>query len=215
MKFYQQVLCAILTISFISFPTGTVLAYSNYDETNDGDLSGDRLNPTALTLTFGNNQVAATSIAGDVEYLAVTVPDGHQIDAVMLESYTFEDDAESVTAAAVLDDTAFIALQSGATFTEPTSGTDVSNLLGYSHFGTGLNQLGTDILDDMAGGSGAIGFIGSLQESQYTFWMQQTGSISTAYTLNFVVSELTPTALEALNEPEQYSTQIFIPLVGG
>lgn len=216
MKFYRKLLSTILALALCVTLVGTAIADSNYDETNDGDLSGDRLNPTVITLTPGNNTVTATSIAGDVEYLAVAIPDGQQIDAIILDAYTFDDGpVKERTRAAALDDTAFIAVQSGSVFTEPTSGTDVSNLLGYTHFGTALNQLGTDILDDMAGGSGAIGFIGSLQESQYTFWMQQTGSISTTYTLNIVVSELTPTALDAFEEPNNFATQIYIPLFGG
>ncbi len=240
MTLRQKFLSTILAFGLCCSSMSMALADSNYDETNDGDLSGDRQNPTAVTLTLGNNTVTATSFdqpepevaaaaaaAVDVDYLAVTVPDGHQIEAIIVDAYTFDTAPvanRQVVATSfdntaldntVLDDTAFIAVQSGSIFTEPPTGTDVSNLLGYSHFGPSLGHVGTDILDDIAAGEGAIGFVGTLQESQYTFWMQQTGPTPTTYTLNFVVSALTPTASETVEEPSSLAPQIYIPLFGG
>jgi hypothetical protein len=161
-----------------------------YDEGVDGDISGDRLAPTSRSLSFGSNELTATSVSGDLEYITLSVPAGLQLDAVILDAYVS------------LDSTAFIAVQSGTTFTEPPTGTDVSNLLGWSHFGTGLGQVGTDILDDISVGAGAIGFVPPLSEGDYTYWIQQTGANSATYTLDFVVTpEPSTLALLALGVP--------------
>jgi hypothetical protein len=160
-----------------------VLADTSYDEGTDGDLSGDRLNPTRLKLTPGSNVLTATSVAGDLEYVTVTVPAGFQLDALMLVAYT----SANVQS--------FVALQSGSTFTEPPTGTNVSNLLGYTHFGTGPGQVGTDILDDIAGGAGAIGFTPPLSSGTYTLWLQEIGATPAAYTLNLIVSPSTTTPI--------------------
>jgi hypothetical protein len=176
MKIRLNLSLMFLVIILTAFLAGTVLADTSYDEGTDGDLSGDRLHPSTLTLTPGSNVLTATSVAGDLEYVTVSVPSDFELGAILLESYISTDDRS------------FIALQSGTTFTEPPTGTDVSNLLGYTHFGTGLGQVGTDILDDMAGGAGAMGFTPPLSSGSYTFWLQETGTASATYTINFVIS---------------------------
>lgn len=145
----------------------------NYNETIDGDISGNPASPLALELAAGDNILRATSVAGDREYVTVTIPDGLQLDSVELDSYTSADEI------------AFAAVQRGDVFTEPPRQTNVANLLGYSHFGT--TDLGSDILDNLGRGDGAIGFTSPLPSGNYTFWLQQTGEPAT-YTLNFNVS---------------------------
>jgi hypothetical protein len=165
---------ATYTLNFIVSPSTTTPIY---DEGVDGDLSDDRFNPTDLPpLVEGGNVLTATSVANDLEYLTVSVPSDFELTAILLESYISTDDRS------------FIAVQSGDTFTEPPTGTDVTNLLGWTHFGTGLGQVGADILDDMAGGAGAIGFTPPLSSGDYTFWLQETGTISATYTLNLIIS---------------------------
>ena len=170
-------LLLLLIIVLILILATTVYAGSDYDESEDGDLSNDRLNPTVISLSQGSNTVTATSVAGDLEYFTIQIPSGFQLDKLILTSYDSTDDKS------------FIAVQSGSTFTEPPLGTDVSNLLGYSHFGTGLNQIGTNILDDLAGGSGAIGFVSPFPGGNYTFWSQEVGSSPATYTFDFQVSD--------------------------
>ena len=151
----------------------------DYDEAVAGDLSGDPATPTPLTLIEGTTLLSATSATGDVEYVTVTIPDGLQLDAIILQAYSASDDG-----------VAFAAVQSGSTFTEPPNGTNVANLLGYSHFGPGTPaQAGTDLLDDLGQGEGAIGFIGPLPSGTYTFWLQQTGTPSD-YTLAFMAQDI-------------------------
>ena len=156
----------------------------DYDEAVAGDLSGDPATPTPLTLIEGTTLLSATSATGDVEYVTVTIPDGLQLDAIILQAYA------SVGGEDSSDDVAFAAVQSGSTFTEPPNGTNVANLLGYSHFGPGTPaQVGTDLLDDLGQGEGAIGFIGPLPSGTYTFWLQQAGE-STDYTLAFMAQDI-------------------------
>jgi D-alanyl-D-alanine carboxypeptidase len=145
-----------------------------YNEAVNGDISGDPSAPLVLELQKGTNSLTATSVRGDREYVTLKIPEGFQLDSLVLADY------EST------DDIAFAAVQKGSVFTEPFRGTNVANLLGYSHFG--LNQTGTNILDDLSQGEGAIGFNGALPSGEYTFWLQQTGATAT-YTLEF---NLTP-----------------------
>jgi hypothetical protein len=162
-------LLALLGLSFAS-----VASADNYNEGIDGDLSNNRLAPTVISLDPGSNTITATSVAGDPEYYTVNVPSGFQLSPVTLVSYVS------------LDSVAFVGLQSGTTFTEPATGTDVTQLLGWLHFGPGL--VGTDILDDIGLGPGAIGFTGPLPAGDYTFWSQQTGANATTYTFDLVLT---------------------------
>ncbi len=172
-SFWVQELSAVPVTYGLDFQVSQAV----YDEAADGDLSDDREMPTPITLTPGSNLVSATSVAGDLEYFTTTIPFGYQLAAVYLTAYTST------------DDTAFIAVQDGNSFTEAPTGTNVANLLGYTHFGPSLDHVSTDILDDMAAGNGAIGFTPPLVARQYTFWSQQTGPAETSYTFNFVVTE--------------------------
>jgi MYXO-CTERM domain-containing protein len=169
-------------VSFVVVGLLVVLAESPasaallHDEGVDGDLSGDGLNPAHFDLSLGANSIIATSVSGDREYVNLTVPAGLELSAVNLVSYQG------------LDGTAFIAVQQGATFTESHIGTDVANLFGWSHFGPGVGNLGTDILDDIGQGPGAIGFTPPLSSGEYTWWMQQTGGNAATYQFDFVVT---------------------------
>jgi hypothetical protein len=156
-----------------------------YDETIDGDLSGDGLNPTVLIADFGKNVLSGTTVAGDLDYLTFNVAAGFTLEMVILADY------ES------LDNLSFMAVQSGSTFTEPPVGTDPANLLGWVHFGGALE--GSDILDDMGAGDGAIGFTPPLPAGDYSFWIQQTGIDKAGYEMHFVIAPVpVPAALYLL-----------------
>jgi len=144
-----------------------------HDESIHGDLSGDRFNPTALLPSLGDNSIIGETVRGDLEYFTVHIAAGRALGAIFVDGFTSTDDL------------AFIAVQEGTTFTEPPESPDVTNLLGWWHLGIG--DLGTDILDDIGTGDGAIGFIPPLPAGDYTFWLQQTGMEPVGYDLNFVV----------------------------
>lgn len=143
-----------------------------WDESVNGDLSGNRLAPNAFVLSAGTSSIRATSVAGDLEYVTFKLPAGHSITAVNHTSWVSNDNI------------GFIAVQAGTTFTQPATGTNVGQLLGWRHFGSA--SLGTDILPGIGTGSGAIGFAPPLTLTDYTFWIQQTGGTAT-YQLDFVV----------------------------
>jgi hypothetical protein len=147
-----------------------------HDEMTDGDLSGDGLNPTSFVLTMGANVLAAESISGDREYVHFQIPTGMQLAAIMLEQWESEDEL------------GFMAVQQGTTFTEPPTGTDVANLLGWTHFGPAALGVGADYMEALSTGPGSAGFTPPLPAGDYAFWIQQTGPTSAAYQLSFVVT---------------------------
>jgi hypothetical protein len=165
--------------------SATAWASFVYDEAVDGDLSGDGLSPTVLVADVGSNSLTGTTGTGDLDYLTFNVASGLRLDAVILAVYDS------------IDQLAFIAIQNGSTFTEPPVGTDPANLLGWVHFGPAL--VGTDILDDMGLGDGAIGFTPPLPSGDYSFWIQQTGVDPVDYQMHFVLSPVpVPAALPLL-----------------
>ncbi len=152
---------------------------TSYDEAVNGDLSGDRANPTQIPVTIGSNTITATSSAGDVEYFHLAIPTGLRLTNINVISNT----STSLS---------FIGVQRGTTFTEPPTGTNVANLLGYSHFGPANGTIGTDILDDIGRGAGAQDFTPPLAAGDYTFWSQETSGTPSTYTLSFVVAAVPP-----------------------
>ncbi|MCG8405368.1 MAG: PEP-CTERM sorting domain-containing protein [Phycisphaerales bacterium] len=173
---YRRTKLLSTTLAVLLIGPSMTTAAIIYDEAVDGDLSGDRLAPTTRTLSIGSNTLAATSVSGDLEYVTLTVPPSFQLDAIILDSYV----SPNVQS--------FAAVQNGTVFTESPASPNPANLLGYSHFGTGPGQVGTDILDDISTGAGAIGFSPPLPSGDYTFWLQETGPSPAAYTLDFVVT---------------------------
>jgi hypothetical protein len=146
-----------------------------WDEAIDGDLSNDRLDPTALVLSLGTNSLFATSVKGDREYVRLDVPEGMKLSGIILTAY------ESLSVQS------FIGVQAGTTFTEDPANADVANILGYTHFGPGAGNVGTNILDDMGKGEGAIGFKPPLPAGEYTYWMQETGTDPATWQFDFIV----------------------------
>lgn len=161
----------VLALAVSTAPAGIV-----YDEGVDGDFSGDRFNPTDLVLSEGVNLITATSIRDDREYVTLTIPAGLQLDSLVLVSYVG------------LDETAFIGVQAGDIMSEPSSGANPANLLGWTHFGPGAGNVGADILPEIGMGFDAIGFTPPLPGGDYTFWIQQTGTSAATYTMAFNVS---------------------------
>ncbi len=154
-----------------------------YTESVNGDLSGVRLSPTSLSLDVGSNLITGSVVMGDVDYVTLTIPAGASLAQLVLSNY------------ATTDNLAFIAIQAGTQFTEPAIGTNVANLLGYSHIDFSQPP-GQDYLQLMAdNGFGAIGYTPPLPSGSYTLWIQQTGTELTGYTWNAVVTAPEPGAL--------------------
>ena len=141
-----------------------------YDESVDGEITDDASNPLALALGGGSNILNGTVTAGDIDYVTVNVPEGYVLSTLDLVSYESGNDRS------------FIGIQEGTTFTEPPADTDVTNLLGFTLFGTAT--LGTDILPAIGTAEGTQGFSGPLPAGDYTFWIQETADTSSIYSFN-------------------------------
>ncbi len=146
----------------------------SYYETVDGDLSGDRLNPTLFNVAIGQNQLAASSIAGDLEYFRIVVPVNAQLTQINQTAYQSSNSR------------AFLGVQQGTTFTVTPNTAEADDLLGYVHFG--FDFFNADLLAPMGTAGGAIGFTPPLAAGNYTFWAQQIEPISAQYELSFVVT---------------------------
>lgn len=164
----------LLAVCLVALMATSARAGVVWDEGVDGDLSNDRLAPDAVSLSVGGNLLIGSVVGGDRDYLTITIPNGAVLSGLSLDAYTST------------DDWSFIGIQAGSTFTEPPTGTDPANLLGWVLFGT-PNE-GTDILDDMGTGDDAIGFIPPLAAGEYTLWIQETSSKLSGYTFNLQVT---------------------------
>jgi hypothetical protein len=165
--------------------TATAQAFI-YDEAVNGDLSGDRLSPTLLIASPGVNTLAMTSVTGDRDYFTFAVPTSLVLSSIFHKTYVSADDLS------------FFALQVGSTLTEPPTGTNAANLLGYVHFGA--VTVGSEIIDNLANSNSlsppAMGFTAPLAAGNYAFWVQQTGTAA-QYSFDF--------ALTPVPEPEQWA----------
>ncbi len=147
-----------------------------WNETIQGDLSNNWLNPTDATLSLGDNSVlGSTGDSGtgdfDRDYLTITIPQGMLLTELILVDY-FSTDQSS-----------FIGVNPGETTIDPDLATP-SSLLGWTLFGS--SSVGNNLFNNLSiprypGG----GFISPVGPGTYTFWIQQTGE-ETLYELNFV-----------------------------
>jgi hypothetical protein len=165
-----------IAVAMMAYPGGEAYAGITHDEASSGDLSGDKTAPTPLTFAEGSNVIRGTTTRDEHDLIAATIPIGFRLDAIFLDT--------------MVGNLAFIAVQSGTVWTENlgVAITTAQNLLGWAHFGPRNNTLGTDILDDMGAGAGAIGFTAPLGAGDYTFLIQQTGGSIVEYGFRFEVS---------------------------
>lgn len=150
-----------------------------WNEMTNGDFSGDRLAPTPLTLSLGDNELFGI-VGGnpgmgdaDLDYFRITIPAGLQLSSLFLDFYESPDFV------------AFLGVQAGPIFTvDPVDASD-ELLLGWTHFGP--SQVGHDLLPLM--GVHGTGFTPPLPAGTYTFWAQQLDDY-TDWTGRFVVTEI-------------------------
>lgn len=158
----------------LALSTHSALAF-DYDESVQGDLSGDQTNPDFFILDAGANTLAATTTSGDVEYFTLTVPADHELQSILLTEYSRSFGSS------------FLGVQTGAEVTVPVTTLDASDLLGYVLFNE-VDHLGTDILDDIAMGPGSMQFVPPLPAGQYAFWAQETSFSVVSYAFQFNVA---------------------------
>ena len=149
-------------------------ALSIWDESVDGDLSNDPSAPTHVAFGPGTNSIVGSSQLGDVDLFTFTVPNGVSFARLELTEFSSSDDL------------AFLAIEAGSVVSDMSS---PANLLGYVHVAAAF--LGTDILDDLALGQGALGFSAPLGPGTYTLWMQQTGPELVGYGFDLIAESST------------------------
>lgn len=145
-----------------------------YDEAVDGDLSNQRLAPTALSIGLESNRLLGNIHSNEVDYFTIRVPTGSVMSAIVVDDYRS------------LNSRAFIGFQAGTTVSFEPIDADPALLLGYAHYGFDT-PAGTNLLPIMATAFGAAGFTSPLAAGDYTFWLNQTEPIDAAYAFSFVV----------------------------
>jgi hypothetical protein len=175
----------VLFVSGIALCASWTRAAVVWNESSNGDLSNNQAAPTPITLSSGINSVIGTTVAGDQDWLALTIPAGFQLSSDVLESYVSTDSQ------------GFTGVQAGSSFVGNPE-TTPSAYLGYAHYGTAASNgaLGTTdlvgvnllpIMGNTADATGSQGFTPPLPAGVYTFLIQQTGA-TTNYQFDFGVT---------------------------
>ncbi|MCC5639837.1 PEP-CTERM sorting domain-containing protein [Nostoc sp. CHAB 5844] len=161
-----------------------------YDETVNGDLSSDSLNPTVLNLSVGSNQITGSTTGNpnlDRDIFTFNIPVGRQLSQIILANYVGLDDVDS--------NQGFFAVQAGSRIESTTVTTNTPPLLGAALIGAAPGrQVGDNVLDELAvaapiQGATFVGFpSGNLGPGSYTFWIQETRFGIQNYNLDFVVT---------------------------
>ncbi len=158
----------------------TVSADVIHDESSDGDLSDNNLDPTALLFDVGSNQIIGSTTFDplDRDFWTFEIGANQQLDSILLQTYD------------TTEDQSFFAVGLGP---QIASTSDASGLLGSSLIGSATGrQLGDDVLDDLGDATlGGSGFTGPLGPGQYTFWFQETAA-DTNYAFEFNISSAVP-----------------------
>ena len=155
--------------------SGVSMADVIWDEAFDGSLSTDRYNTTNMgTLSAGSNDVIGTTVSGISKFFTITIAEGTELSALLVEGW------ESV------DDLGFLGIVDGDFFGVDPANPDVTQLLGYYHYG--VADVGNDILPGMGQGPGSQGFDAPLGPGDYSFWVRQGGADPATWDLNFVVT---------------------------
>jgi hypothetical protein len=178
MQRLKMVLCSGLALAAFAQVASAVTIW---DESVDGDLSNLAGAPTEVTVAVGTNTVLGSTLSGDRDFFTFTIPDGATFSALILAALDSTDDL------------GFLALEAGPVVTDIT---DPANLLGWMH--PSAAYVGTDLLDDMALGAGALGFTPPLGPGTYTLWMQQTNPELMSYTFDLIVSAVPEPPMSAL-----------------
>lgn len=151
-----------------------------WDESVDGDLSGDPKAPTVVAFSGGSNIVDGTMVASTdaFDYMTFTIEPGQQLTRLSLLEFVDLPSGQQ-------GNTAFHAIIAGATSFIPAF-SNVNNFMGSNHLD--FIHIGIDLLADLAGAPfGGTGFTIPLGPGTYTYHVQQVDEQLTGYTLDFVV----------------------------
>lgn len=174
-----KLLLPVLALAPLAAPAGPDVAW---DESLDGDLSGDPLAPTQLALAPGDNRIVGsvtTSTLDTRDYVTFTILAGQELTAIRQDVYVDVPGGGP-------GDRGYNAIAAGATSAIPDS-TNGNLFLGGDH----IDQLapGTDLLAILATAPLAgTGFTAPLGPGTYTYHLQQTGQQVVGYELVFQVA---------------------------
>jgi hypothetical protein len=164
-QFFLALVGAILT-------SATAQAATAWDESVHGDLSDDRLNPTALSFASGASTVSGVvgPSSVDIDYFKFVVPDGRLLSAVIVNPGTY-----------VVGAVSFFAIQVGDKITvTPTGGGDGTGaLLAFDHFGA--DDVGKNLLARLLPGQPG------LLPGTYSVWLNESSGPA-PYSFDFVLS---------------------------
>jgi hypothetical protein len=174
----SRLLRALCCSALLGFASQSFAANSiAWNESVNGDVSNSPTAPTQINLTAGTNSFIATMPGADLDFFTVHVPGGTVLSGIFNSAYDS------------LDQVSFIAIGPGTSMPAAVLAYDPTGLLGYSHFGPGVFDPGTDLLPYLAVENPPYtpGFVPPLPAGAYTFWLQQESSVDTGYQLDFVV----------------------------
>ena len=174
----NKMICLSLVMCPLALP-GLLVAAVVWDEAIDGSLSTDRQTPTDFgSLSVGSNDAIGTTGSGISKFFTFNIGANEELSALIVEDW---DSA---------DDLGFLGIVTGDTFTVDPANPNVTDLLGYVHYGElDVNQ---DILPSMGQGPGSQGFTPPLGPGDYSFWVRQGGADPATWDLNFVVTTPIP-----------------------
>ncbi len=134
----SRLLRAVCCSAFLAFAVQSFAANSVvWDESVSGDVSNDPTAPTQMNLVAGTNSFIATMPGADLDFFTVHVPAGTVLSAIYNPVY---DSADQVS---------FIAIGPGTSMPAAVLNYDPTGLLGYTHFGPGVYDLGENLLTDL------------------------------------------------------------------
>lgn len=163
-----------------ALPFGTAKAL-NWDELNDGELSGDGNAPTFITFTEGSNLIEGTmgSLGGtgplDADVWTFTITAGYYLTGITLVAYSAPTGPHD----------SFMAIDDATTINMSDPSLHLSNGLWNEQL-DGFGNTYTDLMAILDAGPafGGTGFDGPLGPGNYTFWVQE-GSEQIQYSINF------------------------------
>ena len=189
-------------IFLVAFAILSTVASANaqviFDEATGVEGSGDPLAPTALgTLTAGAFTVSGSSVLGPAgsaagtatdttrDLFGFTVASGFQLDSIDVTALT------QTLNAAGNPDPGFFFLDAGTTSVIPGDGTSAALLAGQQ-FGIATTPIGTNLLDSVAIGNitDGPGTSAPLGPGDFVLGIQQTGTETLSYSVEFNVSEV-------------------------
>jgi hypothetical protein len=152
-----------LGLALITSGLACAASASVYNESIDGDLSGDRFNPTMISIDNGLNtvtmQVVDSASGGDRDYFTFSIGAGQSIDSIVV--------TDSFNPTVGFDSAGFVGLAFDNFFDFDPDTFVGPGLQGFVI--TDMSVIGTESISALSGG------LTSLGAGDYSFWVQQTG----------------------------------------